>query len=76
MTSKCRQRTQEIRPNLTPGTISVVPAMDCMRDSNNPYEYNLYQGPTQCDPVLDTYRRDPTLEDIRQELAMKCSIRQ
>lgn len=41
--------------------------MDCMRDSNNPYEYNLYQGPTQCDPVLDTYRRDPTLEDIRQE---------
>ncbi|MBS0629670.1 MAG: hypothetical protein JSS30_05535 [Verrucomicrobia bacterium] len=41
--------------------------MDCSRDSSNPYEYNLYKGPTQCDPILDTYRRDPTLEDIRQE---------
>lgn len=41
--------------------------MDCVRDVHNPYEYNYYMGPTQCDPILDTYKRDPTLEDIRQE---------
>lgn len=36
-------------------------------DSSSTYTYDLYQGPTQCDPILDTYKRDPTLEDIRQE---------
>lgn len=36
-------------------------------DSSSTYTYDLYQGPAQCDPILDTYKRDPTLEDIRQE---------
>lgn len=37
-------------------------------DSRREYEYDFYQGPAQCNPILDTYKRDPTLEDIRQKL--------
>lgn len=44
-----------------------VRPMDAARTYTNPYKYNLYQGRTQCDPILDTYKRDPTLEDIRQK---------
>lgn len=36
-------------------------------DSNSKYTYDLYQGHTQTDPILDTYKRDPTLEDIRRK---------
>ncbi|NGX38879.1 MAG: hypothetical protein KR126chlam1_00195 [Chlamydiae bacterium] len=35
--------------------------MDCSRK----YQFNTFRGPTQCDPILDTYNRDRTLEDAR-----------
>jgi hypothetical protein len=44
-------------------------------DSSSTYTYKLYQGPTQTDPILNTYKRDPTLEDIRQEFGYKVIYR-
>ncbi|NGX59772.1 MAG: hypothetical protein KR126chlam3_00929 [Chlamydiae bacterium] len=29
------------------------------------YHYNIYRGTTNCNRILDTYNRDPTLEDLR-----------
>lgn len=35
------------------------------------YSYKLHMGSTQIDPILDTYKRDGTLEDLRHNIGYK-----
>ena len=32
------------------------------------YTYKLYRGNAACDPILDTYKRDPTMENLRRKI--------
>lgn len=38
------------------------------------YKYNLYQGPTNCNRLLDTYARDPTMENKRKEMVQVAEL--
>lgn len=38
-------------------------------DSPWRYKYNLHLGPIQCTKILDTYKRDPTMENLRRRVA-------
>lgn len=42
--------------------------MKGLYDSPWRYKYNLYLGPTQCSKILDTYRRDPIMENLRRKV--------
>jgi len=38
-------------------------------DSDREYAFNIYRGSTLCDPILNTYARDRTVEDARLKLS-------
>jgi len=40
-------------------------------DSEEDYDFKIYRGPTLCDPILNTYYRDSSLEDFRQKMGSK-----